>query len=165
MYERIGDARAFAVVEHHFQVSDRVIRDSGGTVVKTMGDAIMASFPSPVEAVRAALAMVETNRASFAEHGLSMRLGAHAGPCLAVRANDRLDFFGTTVNVAARLESKSVPGHIVLTEEEAAHPAVSELLGDRPREVFDAELKGITEAARLVRVRLREDPLPVAPEG
>ena len=165
MYERIGDARAFAIVEHHFQVSDKVVRDSGGAVVKTMGDAIMASFPSPAEAVRAALGMVEANRESFREHGLSMRLGVHAGPCLAVRANDRLDFFGTTVNLAARLESKSTPGYLVLTEEKAAHPAVAELLGDRPREAFDAELKGIKDAPRLVRVRLREDPLPPAPEG
>jgi class 3 adenylate cyclase len=154
MYERIGDARAFAIVEHHFKVCDRVVREHDGAIVKTMGDAVMAAFASPVRAVEAAFALEAANRDDFREHALSMRVGVHAGPCLAVRANDRLDFFGTTVNVAARLEHQATPGHLVVAEGLFEHPTIQPLLDGRPNETFDAELKGIQEIQRLVRVRL-----------
>src|SRR5690606_7044715 len=59
LYQRVGDARAFALVEEHFRRAGRIIAKEGGAIVKTMGDAIMASFPTLCEAVRAARAMVE----------------------------------------------------------------------------------------------------------
>jgi class 3 adenylate cyclase len=155
LYERIGDAKAFALVEQHFALMDGLVRDNGGALIKTMGDAVMASFSSSTGAVTAALAMVKANEDKFGAHGLAVRLGVHEGPCLAVRANDRLDFFGTTVNVAARLEGKAKPGHVVLTDEMAKRPSIAALLEGRTLEPFDADLKGIKKTQRLVMVDAR----------
>jgi class 3 adenylate cyclase len=123
-------------------------------VVKTMGDAVMASFPGPADAVRAAIAMVSANETRHAAEGLGVKIGVHAGPCLAVRANERLDFFGTTVNVAARLQAQARAGEVVLTEALAEHPAVAPLLSGRPRRAFEANLKGISAVQRLVGITL-----------
>jgi class 3 adenylate cyclase len=81
-----------------------------------------------------------------------VKLGVHAGACLAVRANERLDFFGTTVNVAARLQAQAKAGELVVTEELAANPSVRALLEGRPRRPFEAALKGIAALQRLVGV-------------
>jgi class 3 adenylate cyclase len=152
LYQRVGDARAFAIVEEHFRVSGEVIGRSGGAIVKTMGDAIMASFPSLPEAVAAARAMVEGHEAVGREHGLGVKIGVHAGPCLAVRANDRLDFFGTTVNLAARLQAQAHASEVVLTRESYDDPRVRALLEGMPARRFTAALKGIQAVQDLVGV-------------
>ncbi len=156
LYQEIGDAKAFALVEEHFVLMDRIVREHGGALIKTMGDAVMASFATPAGAFAAALAMVPANDERFGEHGLAVRIGVHSGPCLAVRANDRLDFFGTTVNMAARLEGKAQPGQIVMTEEVAGNPDIVALIGDVPTTSFEAGLKGITATQKLVAVSPRE---------
>ncbi len=165
LYERIGDARAFAIVEEHFRLMEQVVHRHRGAVVKTMGDAVMASFASAEDAVRAAIEMVAENDEAHGELGLGVKLGVHAGPCLAVRANDRLDFFGTTVNVAARLQAKAEAGHVVLTEELANDARVSAALGALPRRSFQTALKGIREEQRLAAVDAREPPEKLASEA
>jgi class 3 adenylate cyclase len=152
LYERVGDARAFALVEEHFSLMERIVHAHEGAIVKTMGDAVMACFAVPRNAVAAALEMVPENARVLGEHGLAVRIGVHAGPCLAVRANDRLDYFGTTVNVTARLEGKALPGQIVITEAFAGTPSIATLLEGRTRELFDADLKGIRATQKLVRI-------------
>lgn len=156
LYERVGDAKAFAIVEEHFSLMERIVREHEGAIVKTMGDAVMACFAAPKNAVRAALAMIPENTRVLGQHGLAVRIGVHSGPCLAVRANDRLDYFGTTVNVTARLEGKAKPGQVVLTEAFASQPSIAALLEGRARELFDADLKGIAETQRLVRIHAED---------
>ena len=87
------------------------MRDHDGAVVKTIGDAVMASFGDPANAVKAALAM----QARIADHELVLKLGIHVGPSVVVNLNDRLDYFGSTVNMAARLQGQSQGGDIVLS--------------------------------------------------
>lgn len=157
LYERVGDARAFAIVEEHFREMEKAVTEHHGAVVKTMGDAVMATFASPVDAVRAAIAMVVANDATHGSLGLGVKLGVHAGACLAVRANERLDFFGTTVNLAARLQAQAKAGELVVTEEAAAHPGVRPLLEGRPRRSFEAALKGIAALQKLVGVSVASD--------
>jgi class 3 adenylate cyclase len=68
----------------------------------------MATFLSPDQAVNAALRMREGMRQFNAAHGqsdLSLKIGIHEGPCLAVLLNERQDFFGQTVNVASRVQN------------------------------------------------------------
>jgi len=154
LYERIGDAKAFAVVEEHFRLMSTAIAEHSGAVVKTMGDAVMATFASAADAVRAALAMIDASDRAHATYGLGLKLGVHAGPCLVVRANDRIDFFGTTVNIAARLQGQASAGHVVLALEVAEHPAVRALIEGRPRRRFDASLKGLGGTRALVAVDL-----------
>ena len=87
------------------------MRDHDGAVVKTIGDAVMASFGDPADAVKAALAMQARDRC---DHELVLKLGIHVGPSVVVTLNDRLDYFGSTVNMAARLQGQSQGGDIVL---------------------------------------------------
>jgi class 3 adenylate cyclase len=156
MYERIGDARAFAIVEEHFRAMEAIVTAHEGAVVKTMGDAVMASFASASQAVAAAIAMVRENDRLHGDVGLGVKIGVQAGPCLAVRANERLDFFGTTVNVAARLQAQAKAGGLVVTEELARTPGVAEQLDALPRVPFEATLKGIREAQKLLAIDLRD---------
>src|SRR5262249_36518211 len=107
----------FAIVEEHFRAMEKAVVTNDGAVVKTMGDAVMATFSSVDAAVRAAIAMIEANEALNAQIGLGVKIGVHGGACLAVRANERLDFFGTTVNVAARLQAQAKPAEVVVTRD------------------------------------------------
>lgn len=157
LYQRVGDARAFAIVEEHFRIMERIVNEHDGAIVKTMGDAVMATFPTAAQAVAAALEMVVANDAAHGDLGLGVKLGVHAGPCLAVRANERLDFFGTTVNLAARLQGAAEGGHVVLTREIADE--VSGVLGERPKRPFRAALKGISNEQELVTVDARLAPV------
>lgn len=158
LYERVGDARAFAIVQEHFAVMEAVVHEHDGAVVKTMGDAVMATFASEAVAARAAIAMVRSHDERLGGHALGVKVGFYGGPCLAVRANDRMDFFGTTVNVAARLQARADGGHLVVTADQAALPAVAEVLEGLPRHFFDADLKGIEATQQLVSVELSAGP-------
>ena len=79
--------------------------------MKTIGDAVMAVFPRPEAAVQAALEMQQKigafNRAHHIEPPLVIKLGVHQGPMIAINANNRLDYFGRTVNIAARVQGEA----------------------------------------------------------
>ncbi|MEM9460751.1 MAG: adenylate/guanylate cyclase domain-containing protein [Myxococcota bacterium] len=155
LYERVGDARAYAIVQEHFRVMERAVARHQGAVIKTMGDAVMASFVNPTRAVAAAIEAVKQTEAQHRDHQIGVKLGIHEGPCLAVRANERLDFFGTTVNLAARLQGQAGAGELVLMHELAEHSAVAKALANAPRRALTAQLKGIAEAQTLVAIDLR----------
>ncbi len=149
LYERVGDARAFNMVREHFALLASIVRDHDGAVVKTIGDAVMAAFGDPAHAVRAALAM----QSRIVDHDLVLKLGVHAGPSVIVTLNDRLDYFGSTVNMAARLQGQSDGGDIVLSEVVAGDPAVRPLLDTLSTREESVRLKGFAEPIRFVRVR------------
>lgn len=151
-YERLGDARAFALVEDHFQHMARVIAAHDGAVVKTMGDAVMATFAAPDHALAAAMDMVDETRRALRGHGLALRVGVHTGPCLIVRANQRLDFFGTTVNMASRLQSAARGNQVVFLADLLGHAGVRQLLEARGATLSHERvaLKGISETQALV---------------
>jgi class 3 adenylate cyclase len=107
MYERVGDLAAYDMVRAHFAVLQEAIAAESGAIVKTIGDAVMATFPSPERGMAAAIRMRSAMRALNVERGnedLIVKIGIHEGPCLAVMLNDRLDYFGQTVNIAARVQ-------------------------------------------------------------
>lgn len=119
LYERVGDLAAYDLVREHFRVLGEVVRQRSGAVVKTIGDAVMATFPTSAQGISAALdmrmAMRELNSARRHED-LVVKIGLHEGPCLAVISNDRLDYFGQTVNVAARVQGLASSQSIFTTE-------------------------------------------------
>ncbi len=154
MYERIGDARAYAVVQEHFRRIEAIIAAHEGAVVKTMGDAVMATFTRVDLAIAAALDVVREGAADHERHGIGVKLGVHEGPCLAVRANERLDFFGTTVNIAARLQAQARSGELVLLRDVAADSRVRALLGDFDVRRSRVALKGITGEQDLVAIQV-----------
>ncbi|GAC1355799.1 MAG: hypothetical protein NVSMB31_16360 [Vulcanimicrobiaceae bacterium] len=105
MYTKSGDAPAFRIVTDHFNEMRTIIAEYDGAIVKTIGDAVMAVFRDSGKCLEAALRLpaavgtVECNGGK-----LQLRVGFHSGPCIAMSANERLDYFGTTVNLASRLE-------------------------------------------------------------
>jgi class 3 adenylate cyclase len=153
-YGRLGDASAFGLVRDHFAVLTEVVREHEGAIVKTIGDAIMAVFLEPAQAMAATDAMHAAIGRLRAPDGepVVLKVGLHAGPCFAVTLNERLDYFGTVVNLAARIQAQSHGGDTVLEEGVAARPEIAPLLAGREIERFTAELKGIDGARRLVRV-------------
>jgi class 3 adenylate cyclase len=154
LYEQLGDARAFALIEQHFRIAAQAVARHGGAVLKTMGDAVMATFPRAGEAFAAALEMVRETEQLHGHHGLRLKTGIHEGPCLAVRANQRLDLFGTTVNIAARLQGKAKGGQVVMLERLFQHPEIAESVqrGRLDATRFEAELRGVTESQSCVSV-------------
>ena len=148
LYERVGDAAAFNIVREHFALLASIVRDHDGAVVKTIGDAVMAAFGDPAHAVKAALAM----QAAIAAHELVLKLGVHAGPSVVVTLNDRLDYFGSTVNMAARLQGQSDGGDIVLSGVVAHDPAVWPLIEALPTREESVVLKGFELPIRFVRL-------------
>jgi class 3 adenylate cyclase len=121
MYHELGDARAYTYVRNHFSVLGDAVQKNHGGLVKTIGDSVMAVFSNPADAFAAATAMFAgiagANRRSPERQPLVLKAGLHAGPCLAVNANDRLDYFGTTVNLAARLADYSRGGELAISDE------------------------------------------------
>ena len=89
----------------------------------------MAVFPRPVNALRAILSAQRTlGSPPNGTRPLLLKAGIHQGHCVAVTLNDRLDYFGSTVNIAARLEGFSVGGDAVISAVVRADPEVCELL-------------------------------------
>jgi class 3 adenylate cyclase len=118
LYERVGDLVAFDLVRAHFRILLDIVASAGGAVVKTIGDAVMATFTTPEKAVAAALRMREAMEGLNAEHqgeDLTLKIGIHEGPCLAVMLNDRQDYFGQTVNIAARVQNRADSRAILAT--------------------------------------------------
>jgi len=158
MYREIGDATAFGHVMNHFDVLKQAIAEEDGALVKTIGDAVMAVFRRPASALRAMLKAQQT-LASPPEgmQKLTLKAGLHTGPCIAVTLNDRLDYFGSTVNMAARLEGLSNGNDVIVSTEVCADPEVKELLANPATELiatrFEAPLKGFQhESFELWRV-------------
>src|SRR6266446_10034261 len=131
LYERIGDLVAFDLVRAHFRVLNEIVAAEGGAVVKTSGDAVMATFPTPDRAVAAALRMREAMRDlndARTGDGQLLKIGIHEGPCLAVVLDKRQDYFGRTVNIAARVQGLADSRSILATGPVVTHPKASNLL-------------------------------------
>lgn len=144
LYSRMGDMRAYSLVGEHFGLLREVVAARGGAVVKTIGDAVMASFPTPAPALEAAMVM---NREIAKVGDLELKIGLHAGPCIAVDLNERLDYFGQTVNIAARVQGIADSRQIVCTDPvrdaEGAAEVIAELSLVGAREL--AALKGVAD--------------------
>lgn len=171
MYREIGDAPAFGTVMEHFEILKSIIARHNGAVIKTIGDAVMAVFRNPADGVRAAIdaqqalahpacgvpeSHASRNGAAHAAppaaglpRALALKVALHTGPCIAVTLNDRLDYFGSTVNIAARLVALSRGDDVVISDEVRADAEVRELLrsilpGDAGTSE-ECELRGIAD--------------------
>jgi adenylate cyclase len=152
MYEALGDAAAYSVVRDHFRLLEQAVEAHRGVVVKTIGDAVMASFHTAHDAFEAALAMRAAFDGWIGSLGLApaprLNLGVHVGPALAVQTGEgALDWFGRNVNLAARVQGSASGGALLITPEVAADPAVARRLEalERPPEPCVVTLKGIGE--------------------
>ncbi len=157
LYERVGDLVAFDLVKAHFQVLNEIIAAEPGAVVKTIGDAVMATFPTPDRAVAAALRMRDAMRRlndGRQNEDLLLKIGIHEGPCLAVMLNDRQDYFGQTVNIASRVQGLAVSRAIFATEAVVNDPKATAVLassGLKPESQRKA-LRGIADAVTVYEI-------------
>jgi class 3 adenylate cyclase len=160
--DALGDAPAYNLVRDHFSfLSDRVERNHG-FVVKTVGDAVMAAFSHPDHAVRAALEIRDDVASFNASRGeganpIVLKLGLHAGPCIAVTTGDVLDYFGATVNVSARLEHQCRGGEVIVSQEVARDAETAYALADRTQIEETAMLRGVSAPVRFVRIAGRRE--------
>lgn len=150
LYERVGDLAAFDMVRAHFHVLHEIVASEAGAVVKTIGDAVMATFPTPDRAVAAALRMREAMRKLNEARGgqdLLLKIGIHEGPCLAVTLNERQDYFGTTVNIASRVQGLANSQSILATASVIGHAKAADLLaaGGLTPDAQDRVLRGIAD--------------------
>ncbi len=150
LYRDIGDATAFGRVMNHFDVLKRAIAEADGALVKTIGDAVMGVFRNPASALTAMLqAQEELAAPPEGTAPLTLKAGIHIGPCIAVTLNERLDYFGSTVNMAARLEGLSTGNDVVISAAVYNDPEVRELLNAPEQDLeaapFVIELKGFDQ--------------------
>jgi class 3 adenylate cyclase len=131
LYERVGDLAAFDLVRAHFHALLEIISAEKGAVVKTIGDAVMATFNRPEQALAAGLRIRGAMDKLNVERGTSdlvVKIGIHEGSCLAVMLNERQDYFGQTVNIAARVQGLSTSQAIHVTGPVIDAPAVAAIL-------------------------------------
>jgi adenylate cyclase len=157
LYHNVGDAKAFKVVQEHFDVLSAIVTKHRGTIVKTIGDAVMAAFVEERDALDTAFAMHRAFPAFRAGNSDASRtflkIGVYAGACYVVTANGILDYFGQTVNIAARLQGASGAGEVVidgLFADEAERSGW--LSGFAISEHFEARLKGLPDPVRVARI-------------
>src|SRR3954451_16956346 len=131
LYERVGDLAAFDLVRAHFHALLEIISSEKGAVVKTIGDAVMATFIRPEHALAAGLRMraaMDQLNVQRGKDDLIVKIGIHEGPCLAVMLNERQDYFGQTVNIASRVQSLCTAQEMHLTGPVIDAPGVAMIL-------------------------------------
>jgi class 3 adenylate cyclase len=153
LYQRIGDLNAYMQVQRHFErLLDVTVRHQGA-VTKTIGDAVMAAFPTALDAARAALDMreaVEELNRGRPQRDFILKIGVHKGAAIAVTLNDRLDYFGQTVNIAARVQNLAGGDEICITEDVHDAPGVVDILAPFAARRTETELKGVDQTTPVI---------------
>jgi class 3 adenylate cyclase len=155
LYDRIGDLNAFALVQRHFDLLQDVITHHHGAIIKTIGDAVMATFLEPADAVAAALSMrseIDAFNRKQADREIILKIGIHKGAAIAVTLNERLDYFGQTVNIAARVQQLADAEEIFVSEDVYSSEGVHALLASREVASSLSKLKGVQQDMRVFRV-------------
>jgi class 3 adenylate cyclase len=111
--ERVGDEAAHEIVKRHAALVREQVAACGGLEVNTAGDGFMIAFSSARQAVRCAVAIQRGLAGWTATDGkpVRVRIGLHTGDAI----NDADDFFGLTVNVAARIAASAGGGEILVS--------------------------------------------------
>lgn len=158
LYESVGDVNAYFLVRQHFDILNTIIRARCGTIVKTIGDAVMAGFEHPQDAVTAAIQMIE-ELARFnqtAARPLGLKVGVHTGRAVAVRLNERIDYFGQDVNIAARVQGLADVNEVCLTEAVMQAPGVSDVIKGLAVSRDYENLKGIGQKMEIHRIAVAQ---------
>ena len=159
MYEKLGDVRAYNIVRDHFDILFKEIEKQGGTVLKTIGDAVMASFVRNDLALKAILDVLEQfqqyNKARCLDEHVYIKTGIHRGSAILVNLNERLDYFGSTINKAARIQAMASSGEICFSEQvhqDSAFMQTLKKLGIKEITRHSVNLKGIDGAQTVYKI-------------
>jgi class 3 adenylate cyclase len=152
-YAARGDPGAFVEIKKHFDEVFEIVGKNRGAVVKTIGDAVMATFVNPVDAVRASQQIHKTFHPTRADTPIRLRISLNTGPCIAVRLNANADFFGGTVNIAAKLQALAEGYQIAMSEATYRSPGVAELLAEQKADLDELtyESKALRESVKVRR--------------
>lgn len=151
MYAERGDPAAFMEVKNHFGEVFPVVARHRGAVVKTIGDAVMAAFSDPLDAVKASKDIHACFAPGRTDSDTRLRISLNSGPCIAVKLNTGVDYFGQTVNLAAKLQSLAEAWQVAMSEAVLRAPGVAAWL-----EKEGAKLEDVTFASKALKA-----PLPV----
>lgn len=150
LYRDEGDEFAIGRVMSHFKIIQQIISEERGGIVKTIGDSVMAVFREPVSALKAIerIQHIFTGSTGIGE-SFKLKAGIHYGDCTMVNLNDRTDYFGMTVNIAARLVDMAKEKEIIISESVFSHPDVQLYLNKKKEALFVKEdlieLKGFKD--------------------
>jgi class 3 adenylate cyclase len=158
IYKKYGDVRAYSAVRHHFDILFESVEKCGGVVVKTIGDSVMATFVHGQDGLSAALEAMKKFPFidSIEELALNVKFGLHTGPCIAVNLNDWMDVFGSTVNMAARIQGTAKEGELVISEDVFKFRECKEVIAKYVKQVGKrtVKLKGIDEGITVYTIKL-----------
>jgi class 3 adenylate cyclase len=156
-YETEGDTVAFTEVKQHFTKTYETVKKNDGAVVKTIGDAVMAAFAHPVDALRAAVDLQRYFKDGNPETRLRLRATLNSGSCLAVNLDSTIDYFGNTVNLAAKIQSIANAGQIGFTESVLKDPEVKKFLEENrlSPEKLDFEMKWAKRTIPVYRIEIK----------
>ena len=152
LYDTVGDKIAFAAVARCVALMSKLTHDFGGRVVKTIGDEVMAAFPDANSAATAAMEMQVGIEAMEPIEGtrLAIRIGMHFGP--AVERGG--DYFGDTVNLAARLSDLAIKGQIITSR--ATVDKLNAMLRGHCRQLYGIGVKGKAAEVEICEIMWRD---------
>jgi class 3 adenylate cyclase len=163
MYERLGDALAYNIVRDHFDILFQSIEDQGGRIVKTIGDAVMASFITNQQAIKSIVEFLDGieryNKSREDNEYVYLKIGVHRGAAILVNLNGSLDYFGSTINKAARIQGLSGSCQITFSEEiyhDEASLSIFEEAGMHHFTRHTVNLKGIEGEQTVYKVSCKE---------
>lgn len=128
MYAQRGDPAAFMEVKRHFNEVFPLVAKHHGAVVKTIGDAIMAAFTDPLDALKCSGDIHAAFHKDRTDSATRLRISLNTGPCIAVKLNAGIDYFGQTVNLAAKLQSLAEAGEVAMSQTVFNAKGVNEFL-------------------------------------
>ncbi|MDA1014681.1 MAG: protein kinase [Planctomycetota bacterium] len=155
LYASRGDGETFAVIHDCLRLIDDRVREAGGAVVKIVGNGVLASFNDPADALALSLSLPDVFRKSKSTAGLPPRIAIHCGDAMLTTMNDRLDYFGQSVNTVFRALERAGDWELLLTQSVADDPVVADRLESDPHPL---ELVGRTGAGGEVLHRIHFGP-------
>ncbi|MEX0719905.1 MAG: adenylate/guanylate cyclase domain-containing protein [Balneolaceae bacterium] len=165
LYVQEGDESAIGRVMSHFKIIQQIVAEERGGIVKTIGDSVMAVFREPASALKAVQRIQQIFTTSTAMgDSFKLKAGIHFGDCTAVNLNGRIDYFGTTVNIASRLVDVASEKEIMVSEAVFNHPDVQLFLNLHSNTFFvkesQKELKGFEdEEFKVKQIKMERPPM------
>lgn len=149
-FDRYGDTAGVAMLHRHAELAAAAVGEFGGKAIKTIGDSVMAEFPEPALAVRAAVEMqrrmLQNNQTLPERERVLLRVGINHGMAFRVGG----DIYGDSVNFAARITKHTGPGQILISR--AVHDAIRSEPDLPCRELGSIAFEGKAERAQIFEV-------------